>query len=639
MFKNKIIMKRTLKLFVVIFSLSSVIYPQNDLYIPRNILKAYEKGTRSFDGKPGSNYWQNSSDYKIKVSVEPETKLLKGSQSVVYYNNSPDTLKEITFNIIQDLNKKGAARNFPMRADNIGDGVKVEKLSVNGESVDTEAPGVIRRFATTMTVNLPQPLAPGSDVNFEIEWNFSIPEARGFPRMGAYDSTTFFVAYWFPHIAVYDDIDGWDQNYHNGEQEFYNDFSNFEVEITVPNTFAVWATGILQNPEEVFNKKYLERYKAAWTSDDVINIVTAEEAEEGGIYRSENQLNTWKYKADYVPDFTFGMSDHYLWDGVSFVVDKKNNRRVYVAAAYNKASQDFYEVAEIARKSIDYFSNVMPAVPFPYPCLTVFNGSGGMEFPMIINDGSASTHAGTVGVTSHEIAHQYFPFYMGTNEKKYGWMDEGMAVFLPFDFQESEGGSNPRLTNASAYERFAGNEMEMQMMIPSYLLRGWTLRVNIYVRPGLAYDFLHDLMGRDLFLKCLHEYMRRWNGKHPMPFDFFFTFNEVSGKDLNWYWEPWFFENGYPDLAIKDASYNDDTIEIVVEKVGNIPTPVSINVSCEDDSIVEFYETAAVWEGGNKTAVIKGEIKSRPVLITLGTNKIPDSNRDNNYYNFTEATL
>lgn len=631
-------MKSTIKIFLVIFSLSSIIYSQSDLYIPRNVLKAYEYGTRSFDGKPGEKYWQNSAEYKIKANIEPESKLLRGSQSVVYYNNSPDTLKEIVFNIVQDLSKKGSARNFQMRKENIGDGVEIEKLSVNGVERDLTTPGTVRRNSTLMYVKLSEPVPPKSKINFNIDWNFIIPEARAFPRMGAYDSTTFFVAYWFPHIAVYDDIDGWDENYHNGEQEFYNDFSNFEVEITVPNTFAVWATGILQNPEEVFNPEYLERYKSAWTSDEVINIVTKEEVKAGGIYRTEKQFNTWKYKADYVPDFTFGTSDHYLWDAVSLIVDKKTNRRAYIAAAYKEESKDFYEVAEIAKKSIDYFSNILPAVPFPYPCLTVFNGSGGMEFPMIINDGSASTRAGTVGVTSHEIAHQYFPFFMGTNEKKYGWMDEGMAVFLPFNFQETEGGSNPRINNVSAYERFAGNEMEMPMMIPTNLIRGWTLRVNIYTRPALAYDFLDDMLGRELFLKCMHEYVNRWNGKHPIPFDFFFTFNEVSGRDLSWFWKPWFFENGFPDLAIKDAYYNNGNIEVVVEKKGNIPTPVSLTVVCEDNSLVELYETAAIWEKGNKTAVVKGEIKSKPVSITLGTNKIPDSDRSNNYFNFSDST-
>jgi len=621
--------------FLIVFQIT--ICSQNNLYIPRDILSAYEKGTRSFDGTPGENYWQNSADYKIKVSVNPQTRLVKGSEKIVYNNNSPDTLKEIVFNIIQDLNKYESERNFPISRETLSEGVEIEKFLLNDSLIVMENKEKVKRRSTLLTIKIEEnPLPPKSTMKFEIDWNFIIPKGRN-PRMGAYDSTSFFIAYWFPQIAVYDDIDGWDVLAHTGEEEFYNDFSNYEVEITVPNTFGVWATGILQNPEEVLTTEYLSKYKSTWTSDEVINIVTKEEVRSGNIYKSDSEFNSWKYKAEYIPDFTFSMSDHYLWDAVSLVVDETTDRRVYIAAVYKEESKDFYEVAEIAGKTINYFSNELPGVPFPYPCLTIFNGSGGMEFPMIINNGSAERRSGTVGVTSHEIAHQYFPFYIGINEEKYGWMDEGMATFLPFDFQEKEGEYNPRLRNVNGYERNAGTEMELPMMIPNYQMKGLSQRMAIYVRPGLAYDFLRDALGKELFNECLHEYIKRWNGKHPIPYDFFFTFNEVSGKDLSWYWKPWFFERGYPDLSIKEADYNNGMIEVVIEKVGIIPTPVKLTITCEDSSTIQIYETAMIWENQN-TFVIKKEMNVNPISISLGSDMIPDSERANNFFNFSTST-
>jgi len=628
--------KSFFNIILFLFVLPSISNSQSKLFISRDLLVAYDNGTRSFDGNPGENYWQNSADYKIKVDVEPKTRLVKGSEEIVYYNNSPDTLYEIVFNIIQDLNKAETERNVKISKEAITNGVEIEKLFVNNKEADLGNSDIVERKNTLMTIILYEPLPPGSQMNFKIDWNFVIPAGKN-PRMGTYDSTSFFIGYWFPQVAVYDDIDGWDKLAHNGEQEFYNDFSNYEVEISVPNTFGVWATGILQNPAEILTPEYLERYNKAHSSDSIINIVTSDEVNSGEIYKDDSKLNTWKYKANNVTDFTFAMSDHYLWDAVSLVVDDNSNRRTYVAAVYNEESEDFYEVADIARKAIHYFSNTLPAVPFPFPSLTIFNGSGGMEFPMMINDGSTPTRSRAVDVTSHETAHQYFPFYVGINEEKYSFMEEGMAEFLPFDFQEEEGKYDPKFRMIRAYERFAGQEMEMPMMIPNFHLKDWTRAYSIYFRPALAYDYLCSALGKDLFLECLQEYIKRWQGKHPIPFDFFFTFNEVSGKDLSWYWKPWFFEQGYPDLSIKNASYKNSKLEIEIEKIGSIPTPVELMITCEDSSVININKTAEVWENGDKNLIIEKETDKKPVSIILGSSSIPDSDRRNNYFFFSET--
>ncbi len=243
-------------LIAILFSFQSL--SQEKLFIPRNIQSAYEKGTRSPDGKPGAEYWQNSSDYKIEVEVDPSAYLFNGSEEVTYYNNSPDTLKRIVLRLYPNVFKKGSARDYAINPEAVTDGVTIEKISVSGRSINLENQSIFRVTNTIAVIYLPEPILPKSSIDLSIEWSFSLsPKAT--LRMGVYDSTSVFVGYWYPQIAVYDDIDGWDYINYGGQEEFYNDFSNFDVNITLPNNFGVWATGELQNPEEVLNSKYFRK--------------------------------------------------------------------------------------------------------------------------------------------------------------------------------------------------------------------------------------------------------------------------------------------------------------------------------------------------------------------------------------------
>ncbi len=533
--------------FIIVLLFPAMLFAQSNLFIPINIQKAYENGTRSLDGKPGKNYWINSADYNIKVSVDPPTRLVKGTEHIIYYNNSPDTLKKIVLRLYQNLNTIGAQRDFILNKEDITDGITIDQIKINNKDFNLDSSSDFQ--VTIQILRLKNYLNPNSKLNFDIDWHFTIP-GTGNARMGTYDSTSFLIGYWYPQIAVYDDIDGWDVYPYNGLYEFYNDFNNFDVEIIVPNSFAVWSTGQLQNSESIFTKKYLDRYNEAHQSNEIIHIIDSNDVKEGHIFNSATETNTWHYIAKHVPDFCFALSDHYLWDATSLVVDDKTDRRVYIAAAYKKQSKDFYEVDKIARDAINYLSRELPGVPFPFPSLTVFNGGGGMEYPMMVNDGSSSSFGGAAQVTSHEITHSYFPFYMGINEKKYAWMDEGMAVFLPLGYQESADPKyDPRGRRFINYEKAMGNETEMPMMIPSVLLGVYQdYRNASYNRSAYAYITLEDLLGKAKFKKALHEYMNRWNGKHPMPYDFFFTFNDAAGEDLSWFWKPWFFDRGVVDL-------------------------------------------------------------------------------------------
>lgn len=617
---------------ITLFALSFTYAQQSGggITIPLNIRKAYEAGTRSYDGRPGEKYWQNSSDYDISVRIDPLTRQLTGKEKITYYNESPDTLSTLTLRLYQDINRAVAQRDFQMSRGSISEGVTIDRLLVNGKDIKPNG-AMVTRSSTNLNIALSEKLTPSEELKIEVDWHFQLPQGSGI-RMGTYGDSTYFVGYWYPQVAVYDDIDKWDNIEYSGTVEFYNDFSNFNVEITVPEGFAVWATGVLQNPDEILNPDYLKRYNKAMKSDSIIKIVTAEDLKKGGIYKNRGE-QVWKFKASYVPDFAFATSPKYLWDAVSAVSDSAKDKRVLVSAAYDPSSKDFYSVASIAKKTIEMLSHNLPGVAFPYPRLTVFNGEGGMEYPMMVNDGSNTELWETVHVTSHEIAHTYFPFYMGTNERKYAWMDEGWATMLPFEIQSTLApGYDPSQRNAQGYEQSAGKEQEVPPIIPSNQLRGNTYRIAAYRRPAEAYKFLRDMLGTELFDKALREFIGRWNGKHPLPYDFFFTFNQVAGEDLSWYWNPWFFEKGYPDLSIKQIENSEGKTRIIIERLGNIPVPVSLTLTLQNGKKINIYKNASVWKDGKREIVIEAETLYAIRSAELDNKTIPDADRRNNKF-------
>ncbi len=278
----------------------------------------------------------------------------------------------------------------------------------------------------------------------------------------------------------------------------------------------------------------------------------------------------------------------------------------------------------------------MPAINYPASSLIIFNNGrsgGGMEFPMMINDGSPEDIESTVALTAHEMAHQYFPFFVGTNEQKYAFMDEGWAVFLPFKYMQEFAGINSRLISTVAnYEYLAGTEDDIPPMVTSLSLPYASYRNSAYNRPSIAYETLRDFLGDELFLRALKEYINRWKGKHPTPYDFFFTFENVTGQNLSWFWKPWFFDYGYPDLAIKKVETVDGKIQITIQRVGNVPTPIKLKLIYENESTEEIYYSADIWKEGIEAFKIEHIPAHTLKEIQLGDVTIPDSNRDNNVY-------
>jgi len=615
--------KILLAVLIVFFAIP--VYSQNGMHVPLEFQKAFAKSTRSTDGNPGTNYWQNHSEYKIDAELSTATRTLKGHETITYYNESPDTLKYLLVRLYQDINKPENSKDWDYSKESFTDGVKINLIKINGAELDISKN--TERSGTNLKIK--QSLNPNEKIELHFDWSFEIPKGPS-PRMGRYDSTTYMIAYWYPQMAVYDDIDGWDNVNYTGQVEFYNDFSNYDVNINIDNpNCIVWATGQLQNPEDIFTVKYYGLYILK-SEGKIANFINAENKSER-ILADKNKI-TWHYKADYVPDFAFSLSDHYFWDFTDLQVEP--NRFVRINAAYNPASEGFNQVCGIAKDAIKYLSTELPGVPFPYPSMTAFNGSGGMEFPMMVNDSKNEKHSSDVYLTSHEISHTYFPFYMGTNERKYAWMDEGWAVYLPQEFQTKNSDSvDSRERIVKRYLDYAGTLFDVPILVQSYQLKSPSYRVAAYQKAACTYDILKDILGKDLFTKCLKEYIKRWNGKHPTPYDFFNTFKNVSDQNLDWFFNPWYFEFGYPDLGISEVKIENGRLKIIVEKIGNYPVPIYIKIKyVGNDETDEFYESTKAWSNGITRITFDKQMYGKVDYISLGNKYIPDINTDNNIF-------
>lgn len=628
-FQNQLSKYSTMRYLIVLlfFATVSPVCAQNtDLFLPRNFEASYNKGIRSSDGNPGPNYWQNRSDYKIQVELNPKKNEVKGIQETTYYNNSPDSLKMIRVKLQHDLYKKGGQRADDVDPKDITDGVEINKLEINGSAVPNAKQ---RRHDSFLDIRLASPLAPKASLKMTVSWQFKMPKDPGATRECVCADGTYFIPYFYPEIAVYDDLHGWADAPYNGLQEFYHDFSNYDVKITLPKGYAAWATGEWQNAADMLQPQILERWNKAHSSSDIVPIFSEAEIKGGKVFQKAKK-NVFHFIATDIPDFTFAVSNQYNWDATSVVVDDKTGRRTFISAAYDSKSNDFKKVARIAADGVRLMSTYLPGYPFPYPCLTIFNGNDGMEYPMMVNDASTSDE-GVMGLTIHESAHTYFPFMMGINEQYYAWMDEGWANF--FEHFTSDSLTN---TKSQIWGGGFGNDWDVPPMVPSKNINGNTYWFESYTRPQLAYTQLLDHLGYETFHKCMTAYMDRWKSKHPGPYEFFNTFNDVSGQNLNWFWKPWFFEFGYPDLAINSVARLDNATGgnqqvIYVDNKGNIPVPINLTLYYTDGSKETRHETAGIWKDpGRKTAQFETTVGKTLKKVTLGGKTIPDVRQKDN---------
>ncbi|MFO8234768.1 MAG: M1 family metallopeptidase [Bacteroidales bacterium] len=624
-------MRRYFSFILIMLSTGIVFGQDKDLFIPAELQKAYEDESRSYSGKPGDNYFQNSSEYVIEADFDPETGFLNGSEKITYSNNSHDSLEYVVIRLYMNLFKEGMERDFTLPHVDLHSGVDLTKFSIEGEELDSKGgPTLERDMGTVQIIKLSEPLAPDSDLSMSIDWEVQLPQQVTI-RMGQYGEGNWFVGYWYPQVSVYDDVTGWDTHTFTGSAEFYNDFSDFDVTIKVPENNMVWATGLLQQPEKHFKPNVLERFNESRRTDSVVNIITSDDIDEGD-YLTKN--NEWNFLAKGVPDFAFAVSSEYLWDGTSIMLDTASQERIFVSAAYKEDSEDFHLVAGLSREIIKLFSEDIMQAQYPYPSMTAFNGSGGMEFPMMINDGDSKNHIGTVHLTAHEIGHSYFPFYVMTNESYYAFMDEGLISFLPRiaeDYMIEDYNPFPNLV--SGYVDNAGSMTEAPLMVKSYMIGDYSAyRTHAYTRPGTAFYLLRQMLGEEDFNTALKAFVERWEWKKPTPYDFFFTFEDVLDTDLTWFWKPWFFEFGYPDLGLGGVKESDDQIVVEVKKIGKMPVPIVLNLKYKDGSEEIIRKETDVWKSGDKTHTVTVSGSKEIERIKLGAPDVPDINKENNVY-------
>ena len=590
------------------------------LPLPRNLEATYARGTRSPSGQPGPNYWQNTANYTIAVAFDPATRRIAGTVDIAYLNNSPDSLRQLWFKLYPNLYQKGAPRNKAFAPEDIGDGVKISALTINGEMVDVSK---LALDATNLPVPLRQPIGPHQSATVQATYSYVLNKGSH-QRTGEVEPGAAFVAYFFPRLAVYDDIDGWNKVPYTGEQEFYNDFCTFRVAITVPKDFVVWATGDLKNAEQVLNQKYTKRLLQAEQKDAFAFIITAEDIRRRDI-TADNVQNTWRFEARNVPDFAFATSDHYVWEATSLVVDPTTKRRTRVDAVYNPKHSDYKEVINFSRKTVEAMSYTFPKWPFPYAHETVFDGLDQMEYPMMVNDNPSDTRAEAITLTDHEIFHTMFPFYMGINETKYGWMDEGWATIGEWLISSI---IDPKMDDDYGVARYATNaatENDLPIVTLSTQQTGMPFFLNSYPKPGMGYLYVKDLLGDELFTKALHTYIRTWNGKHPMPYDFFNSMNAGAGCNLDWFWRRWFFDAGYPDLAIASVVETDTGYDITVAAKGSKPVPVDLTITFANNATQKVHRSIGVWETGATSVTIPIPTMQPVKRVTLGSTLVPDS--------------
>ena len=616
-------------LFTTVLSATVVFTQAQSLYMPRNIQQAFKNETRSLDGRPGKKYWQNYGHYDISVTAMPPDRNIKGTEKITYINNSPDTLNNLVIKLILNIHKPGALRYGEAGDAYMTSGVQVDAFTVNGKAANwTEPEG----HYTWQGVRLPNSLLPHDSVKLSFDWHYQISLQSN--REGMIDSTTFFMAYFYPRIAVYDDYYGWDILDFTDQQEFYNDFNDYTLNVTVPKNYIVWATGTLQNPDAVLQPDYAKKLKESLTGDAILTIAGKDDLAAKKV-TTQNAVNTWQWTANNITDVTLGLSDHFVWDASSVVVDDATHRRASVQAAYNDTAKDFHHMVEFARHSLDWLSHNWPGVPYPFSKTTVFQGYADMEYPMMVNDGTQEDLDFSRFVAEHEIAHTWFPFYMGINEARYGFMDEGWAT----TFELLIGRKDLGVARAeNFYKRFRVNgwindpsaEEDLPIITPANVLRGVAYGNNAYGKPSLGYLAVKDWLGDDLFKKCLHEYMARWHGKHPLPWDFFYSFNNTAGKNLNWFWTNWYFSNGYIDLAIQDVKKSAGGYTVSIQNIGGYAAPVDVQIHYADGSTDTLHQTVELWSSNQKMASVNISTKKKIQSVVLNGGIFMDANEADN---------
>jgi hypothetical protein len=610
---------------------------------PADYQRAVAGGTRTATGAPGARYWQNRADYTIRARVNPARKRLEGSETITYTNNSPNALNTLHVDLTLNHHAPGVVRN---EAAEITGGVEVTRVALGGQTLEKRG-GSGARYAingTRMVVTPPAPVPAGGTVQIAIDFAYTVPQQGAGGRMGWSGEDLMFFAYWYPAMAVYDDVLGWHPDPFRGTAEFYADFGSYDVTVEAPAQWIAFATGTLQNPEQTLAPTILQRYRQAIASDQVVNVVTP--ADFGKVTPAgSNGIVSWRFRADSVRDHAFSLTRASNWDAArTSVGDRDGDGRTdytQIHAFWRTSAPRWRNEVAFGQHSITFLSEYT-GIPYPWPHMTSVEGEeiigGGMEYPMmtLISNYTAGNDTALYSVTAHELAHMWVPLIVSVDERRFSWLDEGMTTFHEAQaMRDTFPGSTPELSDRAGYLNLArtGNEGEI-MRRSDFHYNGAAYGIASYPKPATNFVSLRGLLGDETFTRAWRTFLQRWAWKHPYPWDFFNTVEEVSGQELDWFWRTWFYETWTLDQAITSVTEGPGGATILVEDRGLAPMPARLTITRQDGTTQGLEVPVETWLEGRKTATVTLPAAASPIIRVEidAENAFPDTQRDNNVW-------
>ena len=622
---------------------------RRDIPITNAIRRAYAAGTRDSTGRPGRNYWQLRTDYTISARLDPATSRLTGRETIVVRNMSPDSLDRIVLRLDPNIFLGNTPQTAPWVPAEVTDGMVLTRLSVGGQSVQLapppdasfggaraaqaaaaaqsaevpNQPTVLNLRSTLATVRLPSKVAPRASTTLEIEWNHKIPggPGAGHRMTQRWADTLYQPTQWFPRVAVYDDLRGWEPELYLGPSEFYNNFGRFDVRLDVPAGWIVSGTGVLQNPEQVLTPNARQRLQTVLATDNVTTIVGPEEIGPGQATAvGEGGRLVWHFVADSVNDFAWATAKKFIWDATRATIPGKGPVPIHLVYLPERANL-FRDAGAITRHALEFYSKLW--FPYQFPQLTLQDGpSSGMEYPMVINSNR--------GAADHETGHQWWPMVVSNNETWYGWMDEGFNQYMNILSGADAAGRQPVLDDlGQSYGRTSGNEAEPPMMWNANYAGPQFYGFTTYSKTPLMLSMLGGIVGDSAVQRAHREWANAWLYKHPSPWDYMFFMSNALKRDLGWFWYYWLFTTEAVDGSIqKSVTSSAGRTTVTVRQDGQMPSPVVLEVKfgagaqpirALPNAVMKDAQTAIVtfpvdvWFTGNKTFDAVLDFGARPI--------------------------
>jgi hypothetical protein len=553
---------------------------------------------RAASGMPGPDYWQQRADYTIAATLDTAQQRVSGTVTIRYINNSPDTLRFVWLQLDQNLYRPGSKGSAFFPADSrwgvrgFEGGYELSGVQVNGR------PAAVHVDDTMGRIDLDQPIVPaGGKATITMGFAFRVPE-HGSDRMGR-DGTLYEIAQWYPRMAVYDDIRGWNTDPYFGQGEFYLEYGDIDFSVTAPAGYTIAASGVLQNPSDVLSAAERERLARAAKSDAVVPIITQAEA----VATSTPGTKTWRFRAENVRDVAWAGAPDFRWDAT-------NANGVLAQAYYQsaKAGKAWEQGAEQTAWTIRNFSELF--AKYPYPQATSVAGPvGGMEYPMfvMVHYGNPLDDPRSIfGTINHEHGHEWFPMVVGSNERRYAWMDEGFNTYIDaFANERRYPGTNAYSFYVTNWKSIVDSRVDTPLMTPPDRIDARALGAIGYRKPGAVLLALrNNVVGKETFDRAFREYTRRWSFKHPSPADFFRTVENVSGMDLNWYWKAFFYSTDLLDIGIDNVTMRQQEGQnyavVALRRHSDVPFPVRLRLRFAASSTQDVDLPVEVWSHGDR---------------------------------------